>query len=103
MRLPLELKTDRLFLRRWVAADREPFALLNADTRVMQYLPAILRREESDGLADRIERHFQDHGFGLWALEIPGVVSFAGFAGLAIPRFQAHFTPCVEVGWRLAV
>lgn len=103
MSLPRELETDRLLLRSWVAADREPFAALNADARVMQYLPRVLGQEESDALVDRIERHFDDHDFGLWAVEIPGVVSFAGFVGLSIPPLQAHFTPCVEVGWRLAV
>jgi len=103
MTAPRELQTPRLILRPWVAADRGTFAALNADPRVMEYLPGVLDSEESDALVERIEQHFEDHGFGLWALEIPGVVSFAGFAGLWIPRFQAHFTPCVEVGWRLAV
>ena len=102
MTLPRELQTPRLLLRRWVAADREPFAALNADHRVMEHLPGVLDRRESDALAARIEQHFEDHAFGLWALEISGVVPFAGFAGLSIPRFRAHFTPCVEVGWRLA-
>lgn len=49
-----------------------------------------------------MEAHFQEHGFGLWAVEIPGVATFAGFVGLSVPRFEAHFTPCVEIGWRLA-
>ena len=69
----------------------------------MEYFPAILSRTESDDRAAKIETHFGEHGFGLWAVEIPGVVSFAGFIGLNVPRFAAHFTPCVEVGWRLAV
>jgi ribosomal-protein-alanine N-acetyltransferase len=96
------LETARLRLRRWMPADREPFAAMNADPRVMQYFPAPLSREESDALADRIEAHVDEHGFGLWAVEIPGVTLFAGYVGLAVPRFEAHFTPCVEVGWRLA-
>jgi RimJ/RimL family protein N-acetyltransferase len=77
------------------------FARLNADQVVMRFFPALLSRAESDALADRIEAHFQEHGFGLWAVEIPGLVAFAGYLGLAVPRFQAHFTPCVEIGWRL--
>jgi RimJ/RimL family protein N-acetyltransferase len=68
----------------------------------MEHFPRVLSREESDALADRIDEHFDRHGFGLWAVEVPGVVDFAGFAGLAVPRFSAHFTPCVEIGWRLA-
>lgn len=98
----MELRTERLVLRHWAPNDRAPFAALNADLRVMAYLPAVLSRDESDRLAERIEAHFERHGFGLWAVEIPGVTRFAGFLGLSVPRFAAPFTPCVEVGWRLA-
>ena len=66
MNLPQELRTDRLWLRRWLPDDREPFARLNADPRVMEFFPAALSREESDARVDRIEAHFQRHGFGLW-------------------------------------
>jgi RimJ/RimL family protein N-acetyltransferase len=103
MNLPLDLHTDRLILRRWRREDREPFARLNADPRVVEFLPGALSRQESDALADRIEGHFARHGFGLWAVEVPGIAPFAGFVGLAIPRFEAAFTPCVEIGWRLEV
>ena len=99
---PHELRTDRLWLRRWLPGDRAPFAALNADTRVMEYFTAVLSREESDRLASQIEAHFERHGFGLWAVEVPSVTSFAGFIGLSVPRFDAPFTPCVEIGWRLA-
>lgn len=99
---PRELRTERLRLRRWLPADREPFAALNADPRVMEYFPALLSREESDAAAARIEAHFAEHGFGLWAVEVTDVAPFAGFIGLNIPRIQAHFTPCIEIGWRLA-
>jgi RimJ/RimL family protein N-acetyltransferase len=92
----------RVLLRRWRDEDRAPFAALNADPQVMQFFPRPLERVESDALVERIERHFAEHGFGLWALELPGVAPFIGFAGLAVPRFTAHFTPCVEIGWRLA-
>ena len=99
---PRELRTDRLRLRRWLPTDLAPFAALNADERVMEYFPAALSREESDTLASRIEAHFEQHNFGLWVVEIPNVTSFAGFIGLSVPRFETHFTPCVEIGWRLA-
>jgi RimJ/RimL family protein N-acetyltransferase len=68
----------------------------------MEYFPGVLSPGESDTLASRIETHFERHGFGLWAVEIPSVTSFAGFIGLSVPRFEAPFTPCVEIGWRLA-
>ncbi|HEX6899879.1 MAG TPA: GNAT family N-acetyltransferase [Thermoanaerobaculia bacterium] len=96
-----ELQTDRLRLRRWLPSDREPFAAMNADPRVTRYLGGSLSREESDALAARIEAHFEQRGFGLWAVEVRGGASFAGFVGLSVPRFEAHFTLCVEIGWRL--
>jgi len=102
MDLPSELHTARLHLRRWRASDRAPLAAMNADPRVMAHFPGLLSRVESDAVADRIEAHFEQHGFGAWAVEIDGVTPFAGFVGLTIPRFEAHFTPCVEIGWRLA-
>jgi RimJ/RimL family protein N-acetyltransferase len=102
MPLPQELRTARLLLRRWRPEDRDAFAELNADPRVMEFFPAVLTRDGSDAIADRIADNFQRHGFAQWAVEIPGVTSFAGFIGLSIPRFEAHFTPCVEIGWRLA-
>lgn len=99
---PRELWTDRLWLRRWRPADLAPFAALNADTRVMEYFAAVLSAEESNKMVSRIEAHFEERGFGLWAIEIPSVTSFAGFIGLSVARFEARFTPCVEIGWRLA-
>jgi RimJ/RimL family protein N-acetyltransferase len=95
-------QTERLNLRHWLPSDREPFARLNADARVMEHFPNVLSREESDQGVDRIESHFQKHGFGLCAAELRETGAFIGFVGLAIPSFEAHFTPCVEIGWRLA-
>jgi RimJ/RimL family protein N-acetyltransferase len=97
-----QILTDRLVLRRWRPEDRVPFAALNADPVVMEHFPSTLTRTESEAGVDRIEVHFAKHSFGLFAAEIPGITPFAGFIGLSIPAFQAHFTPCVEIGWRLA-
>lgn len=97
-----ELQTPRLILREWTDDDLEPFAVINSDPRVMEFLPALLTREQSDEMAGRIRTHFAERGFGLWAVEILGGPKFIGFVGLSVPRFEAHFTPCVEVGWRLA-
>jgi ribosomal-protein-alanine N-acetyltransferase len=96
------LRTLRLHLRPWRDEDLAPFAAMNADPRVMEFFPALLGREQSDAMVAGIREHFSGHGFGLWAVEVPGVAEFIGFVGLAIPRFEAHFTPCVEIGWRLA-
>ena len=96
------LETDRLILRTWRDTDREPFARMNADPVVMEFFPACLSREESDEGVDRVQKHFRERGFGLFAAELRAERAFIGFIGLNVPRFVAHFTPCVEIGWRLA-
>lgn len=96
------LTTARLRLRQWREEDLAPFAALNADPQVMEFFPKVLTRAESDAVAGRIRDHFARHGFGLWAVEAPGAADFVGFVGLAVPSLEAHFTPCVEIGWRLA-
>jgi ribosomal-protein-alanine N-acetyltransferase len=95
------LRTERLLLRPWRDEDLDPFARLVADPRVQEHFPSVNTREEADEIAARIRRGFADHGFGLWAVETPER-PFAGYVGLARPAFEAPFTPCVEVGWRLA-
>jgi ribosomal-protein-alanine N-acetyltransferase len=95
-------ETDRLILREWRKADRAPFAAMNADPAVMEHFPAPLTRSQSDAFVERITEHLAEHGFGLWALERRSTGEFLGFTGLAVPRFAAHFTPAVEVGWRLS-
>ena len=96
------LDTPRLRLRPWRAEDREPFAALNADPVVMEHFVAPLDRDESDAMVDRIEADFAERGWGLWAAERRDTGDFIGFIGLSVPGFEADFTPCVEVGWRLA-
>src|SRR5260370_21795711 len=96
------LETERLILRAWRDVDRQPFASINADPVVMEFYPACLSRAESDQVADRIENHFRERGFGLFAVQLRHDGTFIGFIGLSVPRFVAHFTPCVEIGWRLA-
>jgi RimJ/RimL family protein N-acetyltransferase len=104
-RVPERLETDRLVLRTWRADDREPFAALNADARVMAHVGARrpLARDESERLLAQITRHWDEHGFGLWAVErrCDGAGPI-GFVGLAVPSFLPAVPPAVEVGWRLA-
>lgn len=97
-----ELRTGRLLLRRWLDSDRRPFAEMNADPVVMEHFPATLTSAESDAQIDRFEAQFERRGFGIWAVEVPGVSPFVGFTGLSVPGFDAPFMPAVEVGWRLA-
>jgi RimJ/RimL family protein N-acetyltransferase len=97
-----KLTTQRLLLRQWRDADLAPFADLNADPEVMRYFPAALTARESDAMAGYARELIALNGWGLWAVEVAGGEPFIGFVGLNRPRFEAHFTPAVEVGWRLA-
>ena len=114
------LRTARLILREWRDSDLAPFAVLNADPRVMEHFPSLLSRAQSDEFAARVRSELAERGFGLWALEVPGVAPFIGFTGLAVVRFDAPFTRAsqqaprsgarsepqasgvIEIGWRLA-
>ena len=96
------LTTPRLLLRQWRDEDAEPFAAMSADPEVMRFFPKLLTPEESDGLMENQGLLLELRGWGLWAVEVVGGAPFVGFVGLAEPQFEARFTPCVEVGWRLA-
>jgi RimJ/RimL family protein N-acetyltransferase len=94
--------TPALTLRRWLPSDRAAFASLNADVEVMKFLGGVIDEERAGALLDQSDRHFADHGFGLWALEQCVTGEFLGCVGLHRPSFEAAFTPCVEIVWRLA-
>ena len=95
-------ETKRLILREWKDTDIAPFAAMNQDPKVMEFFPATLSLDETKNLIERIRQHFKTHGFGLFAVELKATGEFIGFVGLMIPTFEAHFTPCVEIGWRIA-
>ena len=102
MAMLTELVTPRLLLRRWRPEDREPYARLSADPRVMEFFPAPLSREESDAQIQRFESSFEEHGFGMFAVERREAPGCIGRLGLLPATFSAPFTPCVEIGWVLA-
>jgi RimJ/RimL family protein N-acetyltransferase len=95
------LTTPRLTLRQWRATDLEPFAALSADPAVMEFMPKRLTRAESDAFVERAAADLGTRGWGLWAVEVRESRAFAGCVGLNVPSFRAHFTPCVEIAWRL--
>ena len=106
---PNLLTTQRLLLRPWRESDRPEFARLNDDPAVMEFMPRRLPRDESDATAARIQAVIEERGWGFWAVEVKAgeggganAAAFIGFVGLSVPSFSAHFTPCVEIGWRLA-
>ncbi|HUR73707.1 MAG TPA: GNAT family N-acetyltransferase [Sporichthya sp.] len=97
-----ELRTERLLLRPWRASDRAPFAAMNADPEVVEFLNGPLSPAESDAFIQRVETSWATQGYGLWALEVVDGPEFIGYTGLWDALFEAPFTPAVEVGWRLA-
>ncbi len=96
------LESERLLLRQWRDSDKESFAAINSDAEVMEFFPATLSRSESDDLLYRFRSQIDQDGFGIWALERSIDETLIGFLGLHKTLFEAHFTPCVEIGWRLA-
>lgn len=95
------LETKRLILRKWRPDDLDPFTAMNVDPEVMRFFPSRPDRAETEAQIRLVSDNIERHGIGWWAIEIPGNFDFAGFAGLSRPRFHTHFTPCVEIGWRL--
>ena len=98
----IEFETERLRLRQWKPSDREPFAALNSDPRVMEFFPSPLARSDSDAMANRCQLLMEERGWGFWATESKATRALMGFVGLHIPAPELPFSPCVEVGWRLA-
>ncbi|MDO3383700.1 GNAT family N-acetyltransferase [Gilvimarinus algae] len=98
----IELTTPRLRLRQWQASDYRPFAELNANTDVMAHFPAPLTAAESRQIADKCHQLIASRGWGFWAVELKTTGEFIGFVGLHTPSDALPFSPCVEIGWRLA-
>ena len=95
------LSTERLGLRKWKDSDIESFAMMNGDEDVMKFFPKTLSHSETLEMVERIKSHFDRHNFGLYVVEEKLTKQFIGFTGFSIPQFDAFFTPCVEIGWRL--
>ena len=95
------LETERLILRGWRQDDLDQLAAMNASDEVMRFFPDRPNRAQSAAMLTRINDHMSRHGFCFWAMERVEDGRFLGFTGLFRPAFHAHFTPCVEVGWRL--
>jgi RimJ/RimL family protein N-acetyltransferase len=93
------MKQTPIILRQWRDDDLDPYAGMNADAEVMRFFPKLVTREESKESLARNRAGIEERGWGLWVVEVEG--AFAGFTGLAETKFVSHFTPCIEIGWRL--
>jgi RimJ/RimL family protein N-acetyltransferase len=99
---PVEIRTERTLLRQWKDSDLPAWIAMNADPDVRRYFPSIQTAETATADAARFSAPIAERGWGAWALEIPGEASFAGFVGLVVQTYAAHFTPAVEIGWQLS-
>lgn len=95
------IETERLILRTWKKADAEPYFHINQDPRVTECLLGPLTMEQVNDFIQSVNRHQDKHGYTLWAAELKATAEFMGFIGLNYTAWEAHFTPAVEVGWRL--
>lgn len=95
------IETDRLILRTWQDSDTAKMAKINKDAKVMEYFPGIVDMQGTQRLIDKINKHYDEHGYTLYAVEIKATKQFIGFVGLLNATFYAHFTPATEIGWRL--
>lgn len=95
------IETARLGLRQWQNRDLEHYIAMNQDPDVMQFFPHIVTPEQSEESFERINRHYKEHGFTFFAADFLHDKAFIGFIGLINTRVESHFTPCVEIGWRL--
>jgi RimJ/RimL family protein N-acetyltransferase len=95
------LETKRLILRTWQQSDLEPMTKINLDPKVMEYFPSTFKKQETIAFINKINSHYDKHGFTLYAVEIKETQQFIGFVGLLNTNFDAHFTPATEIGWRL--
>ncbi len=96
------LETERLILRQWKQSDIPLFAKINSDPDVMEFFPSLLSEKESTEIAHKIIKELENKPYGFWAVEVKNKASFIGFIGLHSPNFHTTFTPCIEIGWRLA-
>jgi RimJ/RimL family protein N-acetyltransferase len=98
----IEFDTPRLRLRQWRESDLAPFAAMAADPQVMAFLLPLPTRADSDAMAARLRDRIAGQGWGFWAVEHKASGEFIGFTGLNVPLAALPFSPCVEIGWRLA-
>lgn len=97
----ISIKTERLLLRRWKDTDLPALASMNQDPTVMEFIGPVLSQSESRAMIQRAEESWVGHGYGRFAVEIIETSELIGFVGLAQCKFESHFTPAVEIGWRL--
>ncbi len=95
-------KSSRLGFRNWITDDLPKMAAISADPKVMRYFPSTQTGEETLQFIEKMQQQFEDRAHCYFAVELLDSHTFIGFIGLAYQTYQAPFTPCVDIGWRLA-
>lgn len=95
------IETERLILRTWKEEDVEPYYLINQDPKVIEFLPKAMTKKEAKWFMSEMNQQFVDRNHTFWAVEEKETQALIGFVGLNKPFWKSHFTPCVEIGWRL--
>tara|TARA_R100001591_G_scaffold2681_2_gene6771 strand:+ start:6167 stop:6706 length:540 start_codon:yes stop_codon:yes gene_type:complete len=98
---PYFFTSNRLGFRKFNDSDLNPFFEINSDPEVMKHFPSVLNIEQTELLIKKINNHIEEHGYGFFAVDLLPENTFIGFIGLKNSSFEADFTPCVEIGWRL--
>lgn len=95
-------KSTRLGFRNWLDSDLEKLAAINADKKVIKFFPSIRTRQETKNFISRMQTQFSEKGYCYFAIDQLEDDTFIGFIGLSKQNYAAHFTPCIDIGWRLA-
>lgn len=93
--------SERLGFRNWKGDDVLKMAAINSDPDVMKFFPALQDEAQTQSFIKRMQKQYEDKGFTYFAAELLSNKEFIGFIGLSVPTFEAEFTPCVDMGWRL--
>lgn len=96
------LETDRLILRTLEMSDLEEMTKINQDPKVMEFFPGLQDKEQTKAFIERVQKHYNEHGYSLFAVVLTEMNTFIGFVGLLTVGFNEHFTPATEIGWRLS-
>jgi len=95
------IATPRLILRTWKQEDIDPYFRINQDPKVIEFLRGPLTLDEVNAFVSNVNNQQEKYGYTLWAVEVKQTGTFIGFIGLNYTNWESHFTPAVEIGWRL--
>ncbi len=95
-------KSERLGFRNWTTIDIPLMAEINADKEVMKHFPKTATHTETKEFIEKMQTMFTEKGFCYFAVDLLEDSSFIGFIGLSVQHFEAEFTPCIDIGWRLS-